>query len=95
MRISTADSATAKRVWFARAGKRSWLMVELADGRAIGMPLSKFPTLQRATPAQRQRVRAIGKGEGLHWPALDFDLSVRGFLEGRGEVRPRGVRKSA
>jgi hypothetical protein len=70
-------------------------MVELADGRAVGVPLSLFPTLRRATVAQRLRYRKVGRGDGFHWPALDLDLSVRGILEGRGEVARRAIRKSA
>lgn len=72
-----------------------WLMVELADRRAVGVPLSLFPTLQRATPAQRARYRVIGRGHGFHWTALDIDLTTEGIIAGRGETRPGRTRKSA
>lgn len=87
------DEPRATRVWFSRASGRLWLMVELTDGRAVGLPLTQIPTLQRAKPAQRQRYRLIGRGYGIHWPALDLDLSVGGIAAGRGELSAR--RKSA
>ena len=85
----------AKRAGFVRAWGRLWLMVELLDGRAVCAALSLFPTLQRATPAQRSRWRLIGKGDGLQWPALDLDLSIRGIVQGRGEVVPSRRARSA
>jgi hypothetical protein len=68
-------------------------MVELTDGRAVGLPLSQLPTLRRAKAADRERYRLIGRGYGIHWPALDLDLSVGGIAAGRGELASR--RKSA
>src|SRR4030042_5151069 len=58
------------------------LIVDLADGRSISVPLAWFPRLLHATPAQRKRWRFIGDGEGIHWPAIDEDLSVAGLLRG-------------
>lgn len=61
------------------------LWVELADGRSIGAPLAWFPRLLRATPEQRAAVRISPSGRGLHWEALDEDISVDGLLAGRGD----------
>ena len=64
--------------------------VDLSDGRTLGVPLSWFPRLWRATPEQRERVE-IGQS-GLHWPALDEDISLDGLLAGRRDqtrLRPR------
>lgn len=36
------------------------LLVRLSDGRAVGIPLIWFPTLERATPAERQRFHILG-----------------------------------
>lgn len=58
------------------------LTVELADGRRICVPLSWFPRLLRATPAQRARYELLGDGEGIHWPEVDEDVSVPGLLRG-------------
>jgi hypothetical protein len=60
------------------------MWVELADGRTLGVPLAWFPRLLRATPAQRKRVEL--SRVGLHWEALDEDISVAGLLAGRGDV---------
>ena len=59
------------------------LAVELADGRAISLPLAWYPRLAWATPQERDNWRLIGGGEGIHWPDLDEDLSVESLLAGR------------
>ena len=58
------------------------LRVDLTDGRAIIVPTYWYPRLLRATAKQRARYRLIGDGEGIHWPAVDEDLSVAGLLAG-------------
>ncbi len=63
------------------------MWVELSDGRTLGVPLAWFPRLLRASPAQRRDCR-ISK-RGLHWEALDEDISVSGLLAGRSDrTRP-------
>jgi hypothetical protein len=59
------------------------LTVGLADGRAISVPLAWFPRLANGTPDERGRWRFIGRGQGIHWPALDEDISVAGLLAGK------------
>lgn len=61
------------------------LWVDLADGRTIGAPLAWFPRLLRASAEQRRAVRISASGRGLHWDALDEDISVQGLLAGRGD----------
>jgi hypothetical protein len=58
------------------------LIVALSDGRTLSVPLAWFPRLLSATAAERADWRLIGSGEGIHWEALDEDLSVRGLLRG-------------
>lgn len=60
------------------------MWVEFADDRVLGIPLAWFPRLLHATPAQRQDYRISPTGQGLHWDALDEDISVPGLLAGRG-----------
>ena len=60
-----------------------WL--ELADGRQLGVPLTYFPRLLNATPAQREEFIISGGGVGIHWDALNEDISVEGLLAGRGD----------
>lgn len=59
------------------------LVVELSDGRALAVPLLWYPRLWHGTPAERAQWRLIGRGEGIHWPELDEDVSVDGLLAGR------------
>ena len=59
------------------------LTVELVDGRTVSVPLLWFPRLVDATPAERGNWRLIGRGEGIHWPDLDEDISVAGLLAGK------------
>lgn len=56
------------------------LRVSLADGREITVPLIWYPRLFNATAAQRQQWRLIGDGSGIHWEALDEDVSVASML---------------
>jgi len=58
------------------------LMVSLADGRRISVPLVWFPRLLDATVEERAEFRLIGGGEGIHWPQVDEDISVAGLLRG-------------
>ena len=62
------------------------MWVELSDGRTLGVPLAWFPRLLRATPAEREQVRVSGRG--LHWDALDEDISIAGLLAGLSDQRP-------
>ena len=59
------------------------LAVDLVDGRTITAPLTWFPRLTHATPAERANWRLIARGEGIHWPDLDEDISVASLLAGR------------
>ena len=59
------------------------LTVALSDGRVVSAPLSWFPRLVHATEEERNHWRLIGRGQGIHWDALDEDISVEGLLAGR------------
>lgn len=61
---------------------RQALAVELADGRTLVVPIGWYPRLLHGTVSERNKWRLIGKGEGIHWPELDEDISVRGLLAG-------------
>ena len=56
------------------------LHVRLSDGREISAPLSWFPRLHHATDEQSQQWELIGQGRGIHWEAIDEDISVAGLL---------------
>ena len=66
------------------------LSVELSDGRNVTAPLAWFPRLQHGTAKERNNWRLIGRGEGIHWPDLDEDISVEGLMLAATErLRPR------
>lgn len=68
------------------------LKVELLDGRVVSLPLSLFPTLAKAKAKERFRWELCGAGTGIHWPLLDYDLSVAGLL--RSEPEALGIRRA-
>ncbi len=59
------------------------LCVDMTDGRTVSVPLAWYPRLAHGSPAERSTWRLIGRGEGIHWPDLDEDISVDGLLAGR------------
>jgi hypothetical protein len=63
------------------------LTVDLADGRAIIVPLVWYPRLWHGKPEERNHFEIFGDGTYIHWPDLDEDLTVAGLLAAslRGE----------
>jgi hypothetical protein len=59
------------------------MWVDLSDGRVIAVPLAWFPRLLHATAQQRAQVEF--SSQGLHWEAIDEDVSVVGLLAGVGD----------
>ena len=59
------------------------LSVELSDGRSISAPLAWYPRLLHGAPEERSNWRLVGQGAGIHWPALDEDISVQNLLAGK------------
>ena len=59
------------------------LNVDLSDGRTVTVPVAWFPRLAHATTKERNKWRLIARGRGIHWPAIDEDISVAGLLLGR------------
>ena len=59
------------------------LTAELSDGRTISVPLAWYPRLEHGTEAERRNWQLIGRGEGIHRPNPDEDISVKGLLAGR------------
>jgi hypothetical protein len=57
------------------------LTVVLDDGRSVSVPLEWFPRLAAATPRQRKQWEPIGGGIGVHWDAINEDISVASLLQ--------------
>ena len=57
------------------------LTVVLDDGRTVSVPLVWFPRLLAATSQQRKDWEPIGGGIGIHWEAIDEDISIASLLQ--------------
>ena len=67
----------------ARYDQRSGrVIVELANGCTFAFPPQLAQGLEAATDEQLSQVEILGAGSGLHWEALDADLSIPGLLAG-------------
>ena len=59
------------------------LTVDLFDGRTVMVPLIWFPRLWHGSKKERGNFEIFDDGGYIHWPDLDEDLTVPGFLAGR------------
>ena len=59
------------------------LTVDLSDGRTISVPLAWNPRLLHGTLNERNNWRFIGGNEGMHWPDIDEDISVKNIILGK------------
>jgi hypothetical protein len=59
------------------------LMVDLADGRRLVVPLAWYPRLLHASPTERQNWQLLGEGYAIEWPDLDEHIGIEGLLAGR------------
>jgi hypothetical protein len=60
------------------------MWVDLDDGRRMAVPLAWFPRLLSATPEQRAQFELSPRG--IHWEALDEDISIDGLMAGHGDL---------
>jgi len=59
------------------------MWVYLSDGRTMGVPLAWFPRLMKASEAERGDY-SISQS-GLHWAAIDEDISISSLLAGNSD----------
>ncbi|MEG4167180.1 MULTISPECIES: DUF2442 domain-containing protein [unclassified Microcoleus] len=59
------------------------LTVDLSDGRTISVPLAWYPRLLHSTPKERNNWRFIGGNDGIHWPDIDEDISIKNIILGK------------
>jgi hypothetical protein len=86
--MTTSDPNPGERITNVQVGDDS-LIVDLADGRTIAVPLAWYPRLLRASRAERSNFHISSGGFGIHWPDLDEDLSSSGLLRGAPAPGPR------
>ncbi len=61
------------------------MLVILNTKVVLTQNLSSYHSLKTADKSQLLQYELVGRGNGVHWPLLDEDLSLKGFL--RNELR--------
>ena len=59
------------------------LIVGLADGRSLIVPLAWYPRLMHAALEERQNWQILGDGYAIEWVDLDEHIGIEGLLAGR------------
>ena len=79
-RIANKSEPRATSARYDRRRRR--IVVDLSNGSTFAFPPHLAEGLETATDDQLAAVEVRGSGYGLHWDALDVDLSVPGLLAG-------------
>lgn len=59
------------------------LIVDLADGRSLSIPVAWYPRLLHASTAERQSWQLLGDGYTIECPDLDEHIGIEGLIAGR------------
>jgi hypothetical protein len=59
---------------------RGLVMIELRSGFAFGFPPKRVQGLESGSAKQLAEIRISPSGDGLHWDALDVDVSLTGLM---------------
>ena len=70
------------------------VVVDLTNGCTFAFPGRLAQGLEAATSDQLAAVEILGRGYGLHWEALDVDLSLPGLLSGLFGTRAYMARRA-
>lgn len=70
------------------------IVIELTNGCTFAFPPRLAQGLEAATDEQLAAVEILGLGYGLHWEALDVDLSIPGLLAGLFGTRAYMARRA-
>ena len=57
------------------------MLVVLNTKAVLQQNISAFKLLKSADISSLKQFELIGNGTGVHWPSLDEDLSLKGFLK--------------
>jgi|ERR1700722_18054127 hypothetical protein len=57
------------------------MLVILSTKVVLTQKLSSYKSLRVADKSQLLQYEIVGRGTGIHWPSLDEDLSLKGFLQ--------------
>lgn len=58
------------------------VIVDLTNGCTFAFPPRLAQGLEQADPDQLAEVEVLGRGYGLHWEAMDVDISIPGLMAG-------------
>ena len=61
------------------------MLIILNTSAILRQKISSYPNLKTASKDELNKYELIADGTGIHWPSLDEDLSLKGFL--RDELR--------
>jgi hypothetical protein len=56
------------------------IYVELNTGDVLSLPYDYTKRLKEARPEELEAYRLIGGGRGVHFPAIDEDISLEGII---------------
>lgn len=79
-RVAEQSEPRAEAVRYDRRNSR--FIVDLTNGCTFAFPPRLAQGLETASDDELDAVEILGAGYGLHWEALDVDLSVPGLLAG-------------
>lgn len=91
-RIARQTEPRAASVRYDR--KNRCIVIDLTNGCVFAFPPHLAQGLEQATDEELAAVEVLGAGYGLHWEALDVDLSVPGLLAGLFGTRAYMARKA-
>jgi len=57
------------------------LLIHMNNNLTFITPIKNYKGLKNATAKRLKNYRLIGDGIGIHWPDLNEDLSLKGFLQ--------------
>jgi hypothetical protein len=79
--MTTTDADHVLHVTFSDTA----LVLYLADGCVLSVPLAWYPSLLNAKPMMRGQWKLVAGGAGIYWPGIG-QLTVAGILRGNGAV---------
>jgi hypothetical protein len=57
------------------------LFIRLNNGRVFVIFVKNYGRLKNASVKRLKNYRLVGNGIGIHWPDLNEDLSLKGFMK--------------
>ena len=91
-KVARLNEPRARTAHYDRQLRR--VIIELTNGCTFSFPPHLAQGLEAANDEQLAQIEILGAGYGLHWEALDADLSVPGLLSGLFGTRAYMARRA-